>query len=68
MNTNRMTSKESLTEENEIKDQRHNYCKEFKRLSKKTPSVVLRKERGETEEYMSYWESMTTNVRNNFQL
>ena len=64
----RITCKEALTEVKKIKVERDNYFKGFKRLSKKTPSVVLRKERGETEEYMSYWESMTTNVRNNFQL
>ena len=64
----RITCKEALTEVKKIKVERDNYFKGFKRLSKKTPSVVLRKERGEKEEYMSYWESMTTNVRNNFQL
>ena len=64
----RITCKEALTEVKKIKVERDNYFRGFKRLSKKTPSVVLRKERGETEEYLSYWENMTTNVRNNFQI
>ena len=64
----RITCKEALTEVKKIKVERDNYFRGFKRLSKKTPSVVLRKERGENEEYLSYWENMTTNVRNNFQI
>ena len=64
----RITCKEALYEIKKIKVERDNYYKGFKRLSKKTPSVILRKERGETEEYMSYWENMTVNVRNNFQI
>jgi len=64
----RITCKEALKEIKRIKVERDNYFKGFKRLSKKTPSVVLRKERVETEEYMNYWENMTTNVRNNFQI
>ena len=64
----RITCKEALTEVKKIKVERDNYFRGFKRLSKKTPSVVLRKERGEAEEYMNYWESMAINVRNNFQI
>ena len=64
----RITCKEALYEIKRIKVERDNYYRGFKRLSKKTPSVILRKERGETEEYMSYWETMTFNVRNNVQM
>ena len=64
----RITCREALREVKRIKVERDNYFRGFKRLSKKTPSVVLRKEKGETEEYMNYWESMTMNVRNNFQI
>ena len=64
----RITCKEALIELKKIKVERDNYYKGFKRLSKKTPSVILKKEMGETKEYMSYWEQMTENVRNNFQI
>ncbi len=63
----RITCKEALFELKKIKVERDNYYKGFKRLSKKTPSVVLRKENQEVQQYMSYWEEMTINVRNNFQ-
>ena len=62
----RITCKEALIELKKIKVERDNYYRGFKRLSKKTPSVVLRKEMGETQQYMSYWEEMTENVRHNF--
>ena len=62
----RITCKEALIELKKIKVERDNYYRGFKRLSKKTPSVVLKKEMGETQRYMSYWEEMTENVRNNF--
>ena len=64
----RITCKEALYEIKRIKVERDNYYKGFKRLTKKTPSVILRKERGETEEYMNYWENMTVNVRNHLQI
>jgi serine/threonine protein kinase len=64
----RITCKEALMEIKRIKVERDNYFKGFKRLTKKTPSVVLKKEYAETKEYMSYWENMTTNVRTNLQL
>ena len=62
----RITCKEALIELKKIKVERDNYYRGFKRLSKKTPSVILKKEMGETQTYMSYWEEMTENVRNNF--
>ena len=64
----RISCKEALYEIKKIKVERENYFRGFKRLSRKTPSVVLRKERGEIEEYMSYWEQMATNVRNNLEI
>ena len=62
----RITCKEALREVKRIKVERENYFKGFKRLSKKTPSVILKKERGEIEEYMNYWETVTSNIRNDF--
>ena len=62
----RITCREALIELKKIKVERDNYYRGFKRLSKKTPSVILKKEMGETQTYMSYWEEMTENVRNNF--
>ena len=64
----RITCKEALLEIKRIKVERDNYFKGYKRLTKKTPSVILRKENEETKQYMSYWESITTNVRDNLQL
>ena len=64
----RISCREALLEVKRIKVERENYFKGFKRLHKKTPSVILRKERSETEEYMSYWESMTINMKNNFEM
>ena len=64
----RITCKEALFEIKKIKVERENYYRGFKRLVKKTPSTVLIKEKGEAEEYMSYWYQMTMNVRNNFEM
>ena len=64
----RITCKEALFEIKKIKVERENYYRGFKRLVKKTPSTVLIKEKGEAEEYMSYWYQMTMNVRNNFDM
>lgn len=64
----RITCKEALLEIKRIKVERDNYFKGYKRLSKKTPSVILRKENEETKQYMSYWDSITTNVKDNLQL
>ena len=64
----RITCKEALLEIKRIKVERDNYFKGYKRLTKKTPSVILRKENEETKQYMSYWDSITTNVKDNLQL
>ena len=42
----RITCKEELAEVKKIKVERENYYKGFKRLSKKTPSIILKKEKG----------------------
>jgi serine/threonine protein kinase len=64
----RITCREALYELKKIKVERDNYFKGFKRLSRKTPSVILQKESREIEKYMSYWDQMTTNVKNNLQI
>ena len=64
----RITCKEALFEIKKIKVERENYFRGFKRLRKKTPSTILIKEKGETEEYMNYWYQMTVNVKNNFEM
>ena len=62
----RISCQEALREIKRIKVERENYFKGFKRLTKKTPSVVLRKESEETKDYMTYWDKMTSNVRSNY--
>ena len=64
----RITCKEALIEVKRIKIERENYFKGYKRLSKKTPSVILKKEYKEAQEYMSYWEQMASNMKNHFEL
>ena len=59
---NRMSCKEALIEIKRIKVERENYYRGQKRLVKKTPSVVLRKEFQETKEYMSYWNNVSSKV------
>ena len=59
---NRMTCKEALIEIKRIKTERENYYRGQKRLVKKTPSVVLRKEFQETKEYMNYWNNISSRV------
>ena len=61
---NRITCKEALKEIKRIKVERENYYRGQKRLVKKTPSVVLRKEFQETKEYMSYWNNVSSRVTN----
>ena len=58
----RITAKEALIEVKRIKVERDNYFKGFKRLNKKTPSVVLKKENEEVQVYMDYWGELTKNV------
>ena len=60
--SNRMTCKEALIEIKRIKIERENYYRGQKRLTKKTPSVVLRKEFQETKEYMNYWKDVSSRV------
>ena len=62
----RISCKEAFRELKRIKVERENYFKGFKRLSKKTPSVILKKENEELPEYSNYWEQMTTNAKNKF--
>ena len=62
----RITCREALIEVKKIKVERDNYYKGFRRLSKKTPSIVLKKEFEENKEYMEYWEHLTKNVGNYF--
>ena len=54
----RITCKEALVEIKKIKVERENYYKGFKRLNKKTPSVVLKKEYEEGLQYNDYWENL----------
>lgn len=58
----RITSKEALIEIKKIKVERDNYFKGYKRLNKKTPSVVLKREYQEYQEYIGYWEQLTKNM------
>ena len=58
----RITCKEALIEVKKIKVERDNYYKGFKRLNKKTPSVILRKENEEVQVYMGYWGELTKNI------
>ena len=58
----RITAKEALIEVKRIKVERENYFKGYKRLNKKTPSVILKKENEEVQVYMDYWGELTKNV------
>ena len=58
----RITCKQALLEIKTIKVERDNYFKGYKRLSKKTPIIVLKKENEEFNDYMGYWEEITKNV------
>ena len=58
----RITCKEALIEIKKIKVERDNYYKGFKRLNKKTPSIVLKKEFEEGKEYEEYWEQLLRNI------
>ena len=60
----RITCKEALEEIKAIKAERENYYRGQKRLSKKTPSIVLRKEFKDNKEYMEYWDTVTARVNN----
>ena len=62
----RITCKEALIEMKRIKIGRSNYYRGQKRLNKKTPSIVLKKEFEEVKQYMSYWDSVSSRVTTNF--
>ena len=58
----RITCKEALIEIKKIKVERENYYKGFKRLNKKTPSIVLRKEHEEGQQYNGYWDDFVKKI------
>ena len=64
---NRMNSKEALVELKKIKMERDNYRKGQKRINKRTPSIVLKKEFQETEDYMGYWDTITTKIKTSYE-
>ena len=64
---NRMNSKEALVELKKIKMERDNYRKGQKRINKRTPSIVLKKEFQETEDYMGYWDAITTKIKTGYE-
>jgi len=63
---NRMNSKEALIELKKIKLERDNYRKGQKRINKRTPSIVLKKEIQESEDYMGYWDTITTKIKTGY--
>ena len=65
---NRICSKDALNEIKRIKIERDNYKKGQKRISKKTPSIVLRKEIQEEEDYMDYWGTVTSRIKSGYGL
>ena len=64
--SNRMNSKEALIELKKIKIERDNYRKGIKRINKRTPSIVLKKEFQEGIEYSSYWDDLVKKVDYNY--
>ena len=64
---NRMNSKEALVELKKIKMERDNYRRGQKRINKRTPSIVLKKEFQETEDYMGYWDTITTKIKTGYE-
>ena len=64
----RITCKEALAEVKRIKLERDNYYKGQKRLSKKTPSVILKKEFEESQKYLNYWDSVSSKIRISFDI
>ena len=61
----RITCKEALVEIKRIQVERKNYYLGQKRLTKKTPSVVLKKEFEEAKQYLNYWDTVTARVNIN---
>ena len=64
----RITCKEALAEVKRIKLERDNYYRGQKRLSKKTPSVILKKEFEESQKYLNYWDSVSSKIRISFDI
>ena len=62
----RIICKEALVEVRKLKVERDNYYKGFKRLNKRTPSIVLKKEFQEGIEYSSYWDDLVKKVDYNY--
>ena len=62
----RISSKEALIELKQMKMERDNYKKGIKRITKRTPSIVLKKEFKEEQDYMGYWETVTTRARGGY--
>ena len=58
----RMNAKEALIELKKIKEERDNYKKGQKRLNKRTPSIILKKEFREIQDYNSYWDGLTSKI------
>ena len=65
---NRICSKEALIEIKRIKMERDNYKQGIKRITKKTPSIVLQKEIKENEEYLDYWCTISSRIRGGYGL
>ena len=65
---NRICSKEALIEIKRIKMERDNYKQGIKRITKKTPSIVLQKEIKENEEYLDYWGTISSRIRGGYGL
>ena len=59
----RISCKEALIELKKLKVERDNYFKGIKRSSKKTPSIILKKEMQEIKEFKSYLDQKIANVR-----
>ena len=59
----RISSKEALIELKQMKMERDNYKKGIKRITKRTPSIVLKKEFKEEQDYMGYWDKVTSRTK-----
>ena len=59
----RISSKEALIELKQMKMERDNYKKGIKRITKRTPSIVLKKEFKEEQDYMGYWDKITSRTK-----
>ena len=59
----RISSKEALIELKQMKMERDNYKKGIKRITKRTPSIVLKKEFKQEQDYMGYWDKVTSRTK-----